>query len=122
LLAPKTTAWQLHIIAMQNQDLIRGDGLSGGRFDIMREILAYLVEHPEAEDTLEGILKWWLLERKIKYQKKKVKEALADLVKKGLVLECEGGDRSLRYRINQSRCDEIQVLLIKERLESIGHA
>jgi len=33
----------------------------------MREILAYLADHPDAQDTLAGIFEWWLLERKITY-------------------------------------------------------
>lgn len=90
------------------------DHSSWQKSDIIREILAYFVEHPEAEDTLNGILQWWLLERKIKSQTENVKEALADLVKKGLVLEYNrSSDRSVRYRINQSRYDEIQMLLKK---------
>ena len=35
---------------------------------IGNEILAYLVDHPKTQDTLEGIVEWWLLERAIKYQ------------------------------------------------------
>jgi Fe2+ or Zn2+ uptake regulation protein len=77
---------------------------------ISHEILAYLVEHPEARDTLEGILEWWLLERKIKRQKDQVKKALAELVAKGLVLEHKGGNSQTQYRINQSKYKEIQKL------------
>ena len=77
---------------------------------ISHEILAYLVEHPEARDTLEGILEWWLLERKIKRQKDQVKEALTELVARGLVLEHEGGNSQTHYSINQSKYEEIQKL------------
>ena len=51
---------------------------------ISNEVLAYLVEHPDAQDTLEGILEWWLLERQIKFQTARVKEVLSELVAKGL--------------------------------------
>ena len=74
------------------------------------EILAYLVEHPEARDTLEGILEWWLLERKIKRQKDQVKKALTELVARGLILEHKGGNSQTQYRINQSKYKEIQEL------------
>ncbi len=83
---------------------------------ISHEILAYLVEHPEARDTLEGILEWWLLERKIKRQKDQVKEALAELIAKGLVLEHKGGNSQTQYSINQSKYEEIQEI-IKKRSE-----
>ncbi len=75
------------------------------------EILVYLAEHPEAEDTLEGIVGWWLLERRIKRQTAKVKEALDKLVAKGLVLERKGRDSQVRYRTNQRRLGEIRALL-----------
>lgn len=80
----------------------------GEKSQISHEILAYLVEHPEARDTLEGILEWWLLERKIKRQKDQVKKALTELVSKGLVLEHKGGNSQAHYSINQSKYEEIQ--------------
>ena len=49
-------------------------------------ILAYLVDHPKAQDTLEGIVEWWLLEQKITYETARVKEALSELVNRGMIL------------------------------------
>jgi hypothetical protein len=77
---------------------------------IGNEILAYLVEHPEAQDTLEGIVEWWLLEREIKFQTARVKEALSELVSKGWILEHKGLNSQTHYRINQSKYKEIQEL------------
>jgi hypothetical protein len=74
------------------------------------QILTYLVEHPEAQDTLEGIVEWWLLERAIKFQTARVKEALSELVAKGLILKYKGLDSQNHYRINQSKYEEIQEL------------
>jgi hypothetical protein len=75
------------------------------------QILTYLAEHPEAQDTLEGIVEWWLLERQIKFQTARVKEALSELVVKGLILEKKGPDSQTHYRINQARHKKIQELL-----------
>jgi hypothetical protein len=50
------------------------------RAPIVYEILAYLVDHPEAQDTVEGIVAWWVLEQRLKRQTSRVKEALAELV------------------------------------------
>jgi hypothetical protein len=77
---------------------------------IWNEILAYLVDHPNARDTMEGIVEWWLLERQIKFQTSRVKEALSDLVAKGLILEKKGSNSQIHYRINQSKYKEIQDL------------
>ncbi|MFX0194760.1 MAG: hypothetical protein ACFFCW_01460 [Candidatus Hodarchaeota archaeon] len=78
---------------------------------IIHEILTYLAEHPDCNDTLEGIVEWWLLERKIEYAVAKVKEALSELVTKGLVLENKGRDSRTHYRINRRKHGEIQVIL-----------
>ena len=81
---------------------------------IAYDILAYLAEHPEAQDTLEGIVEWWLLEQRIKRETANVKEALADLVAKGLVLERKGKDGRSHYRVNRREAGEIRALLKKK--------
>jgi hypothetical protein len=68
------------------------------------------MDHPDAQDTLEGVVEWWLLERKIKNQTDLAKEALAELVHKALVLEVSVGDSST-YRMNRSRYEEIRAFL-----------
>jgi hypothetical protein len=75
------------------------------------QILTYLVEHPEAQDTLEGIVEWWLLERAIKFQEAAVSKAIAELVTKGLVIGQKGYDSKIHYRVNQSRFEEIKKLV-----------
>lgn len=82
--------------------------------EMVRDVLSYLVKNPDAQDTLEGIVEWWLLERKIESRTAKVKEVLAELVAKGLILERRGSDSRLRYLINTDRQDEIRALLSKE--------
>jgi hypothetical protein len=73
--------------------------------------LGYLISNPNAQDTLEGIVEWWLLQMKLESNTVKVKEALAGLVAKGLILECAGSDSRLRYMINDGKSDEIRALL-----------
>lgn len=77
------------------------------------EILAYLVEHPNARDALEGIVQWWLLEQEIKRWTAEVKAALAGLVDEGLVIEEEGVDAKLHYRLNQPLAEEVGLLKSK---------
>ena len=84
--------------------------------EIAREILAYLIDHPEAQDTLDGVVQWWLLEREIKYQIDKVREALIELVGKGLVLERKDGRMRNHYGVNPHKVEEIRSML-KQRSE-----
>lgn len=74
---------------------------------ICNEILAYLVDHPSAQDTLEGILNWWLLERAIKFQKVQVKKALNELIDKGFIIERKSGSSEAHYRLNHRKMKEI---------------
>ncbi len=78
---------------------------------ICDEILTYLVEHRNAQDTFEGIVEWWLLEQGIKRRTAEVKEALAQLVAKGLVLGRKGKDSRTHYRINRLKYQEILAML-----------
>ena len=89
---------------------VKPDLLITVKSQIGNEILAYLVENPKAQDTLEGIVEWWLLEREIKFETARVKEALSDLVAEGLILEKKGSNSQIHYRINQSKYKEIQAL------------
>ena len=79
--------------------------------DIVYEILAYLAENPDAGDTMEGIVEWWLLEHKIKRETGRVREALKMLVEKDLVQERGGKNLRTYYRINQGKYEEIKELL-----------
>ena len=90
---------------------VRRDLLITDKSQIDNEILAYLTDHPKAQDTLEGIVEWWLLERQIKFQTARVKEALSELVANGLILEKKGPDSQTHYRINQKKYEEIKKLV-----------
>ena len=81
--------------------------------DIAHEILVYLTEHPHAQDTMEGIVQWWWLEREILRSMSKVQTALAELMAQGLVLEREGQDKRGHYRINRRKSTAIRALLKK---------
>lgn len=75
------------------------------------KVLSYLIDNPDAQDTLEGIVEWWILQKTIESQTAKVKVVLAELAARGLILEREGSDSRLRYLINGPRLEEIRALL-----------
>ena len=79
--------------------------------EVAREILAYLSDHPEARDTLEGIVQWWMLERKIRHQIALVREAIQELVGKGFLLEEPIPGSKKSYQVNPRKQREIQRLI-----------
>lgn len=52
---------------------------------VAREIRNYLDAHPHAADSLEGIVKWWLLRQRYEQSTITVQQALNYLVAHGLV-------------------------------------
>ncbi len=78
---------------------------------IAYEILAYLMDHPDAQDTLEGVMEWWLLERKLKYESRRVRELLSEFVARGFILERENKYSRVHYKINPDKKSEIRTLL-----------
>ena len=63
------------------------------------EILRYLCEHPEAQDTIEVIADWWLTERRGRQGGAEVEVALQVLVDKGLVGVVRARDGKRHYCI-----------------------
>lgn len=76
-----------------------------------RDLLGYLIENPGAEDTIEGIVEWWLLDRKIHRSIAKVKEVLEQMTAQGIIIVRRGSDSRVRYSINDERREEIHVVL-----------
>lgn len=84
------------------------------------EILSYLSDNPESQDTLEGIVEWWLLEQKIKNRTAEVKEALNELLDKGLIIEEKFSDSRPHYRVNRKKINEVRTYLESSREPNSG--
>jgi hypothetical protein len=84
--------------------------------EVCHYILDYLSENPDAGDTFEGIVEWWLLTQSIKFEMRTVSEAVATLVADGLIVEQKGYDSRGIYRIKQT---EENMLRISKRLREI---
>lgn len=78
--------------------------------DVQREILSYLMRHPEAKDTLEGITQWWLAADSAAAA---VDRALEGLVEKGWVAVWNVGARRRVYGLERERRGEIETWLGK---------
>jgi hypothetical protein len=85
---------------------------SHGR-SVADEILSYLVEHPEAQDTLEGITEWWLLEQRIRSAVAEVDGALHELVANELLVSRQCADGRIYYGLNRAKEREIRQHLIE---------
>ena len=68
---------------------------------LCREILEYLRQNPNAADTLEGIVSWWLLEQRIRHTVAQVKAALKHLEVRQQIKSCHGADGRIYYRQTQ---------------------
>lgn len=87
------------------------DQMNETKEQLAAEILQYLIDHPNAQDTLKGVVNWWLLERTIKRRTALVKEVLDKLVADGLVIEQHGSDSQTLYKLNRRRRRKIISLL-----------
>ena len=79
-------------------------------------ILYYLLDHSEANDTLQGVMGWWLLDAYQKWSSAEVREALESAAGQSFVVEVRGADGQVRYRLNPGKLPEICKLL-RSRLE-----
>jgi len=81
------------------------------RSDITYDVLSYMLENTRAQDTLEGIVEWWLLEKKIERNTAEVKSVLDELAAKKLIVELRAPDKHVRYRVNRRQQTAIVALL-----------
>jgi hypothetical protein len=77
------------------------------------EILAYVTHRPSAQDTFEGILEWWVMERYLERQRREVRGAVDELVAAGFLVAARGRDRRLRFKLNPERGEEARALVTR---------
>ena len=83
--------------------------------EVRFHILNYLCDNPNAGDTFDGIVEWWLLHQRIKFETRNISEAVRKLVAEGLILENEGPDSRVRYRINGIREQDVHSIVAQAR-------
>jgi hypothetical protein len=79
--------------------------------ELARDLLAYLAEHPAARDTLEGLVEWWLLERRLKIAIIEVEEAVEDLVVQGWLARSRTADGRDHFCLCPEKVAEARRLL-----------
>lgn len=78
---------------------------------IAREILSYLDANPDARDTIEGIVDWWLLTQFVERRVREVRQAVEELVGMGYLVQRRGADSRDYYLINPANRAEIEGML-----------
>lgn len=82
---------------------------------LVRAILRYLVDHPEAKDTVEGILTCWLPREGVEGAEAEVRSVMDELVLQGLLQARAIGRSDQRlYWLDQTRLPDVRALLGEE--------
>lgn len=92
---------------------MNGDVCLPDKSQIARAILAYLADHPDAQDTLEGIAQSWLHDQGKKYKPTMVQEVVKDLVLEGTILETKIPGSQTLYRFNLAKRNRMKEMMIK---------
>jgi hypothetical protein len=83
----------------------------GNTEQVIREILKYLIEHPDAKDTPEGIGKWWRSKGGSGWRQEELQQALDSLVTKGWLIVRELSPSQKAYGLNKKWIKEISECL-----------
>lgn len=73
----------------------------GGEMEVERSVLAYLHSHPQAADTLRGIVNWWLPRQRYEISCRRIEHVLERLVAEGLLHRDELPDGEVLYALNR---------------------
>jgi hypothetical protein len=83
------------------------------RNDLVRFILHYLLKNPDAGDTIEGIMHWWVRSEMLQLSSEGILEAVELLCSEGILVQRKlRGDEKV-YFFNKSRIQEARLLLSK---------
>ncbi len=69
------------------------------------------MENPDAQDTFEGIVDWWVLQQDIKRNVTLIRKTVDGLIHQGFLLERQGNGRTKYYQVNRERLPEISALI-----------
>lgn len=83
--------------------------------DLAIDVLAYMVEHPDALDEAEGILAWWFTSARIRAGLERLEVILADLASRGLILAHPLPGNRIAYSVNKERVNDIARIITTPR-------
>lgn len=71
--------------------------------DPRQEIMEYLRKHPNAADTVDGIILYWLSRQRYETAKDVIEKALDELVNEGAIDSVDTGVEKKVFRLAQER-------------------
>ena len=74
---------------------------AGDQDEIERSVLAYLHQHPQAADTLRGIVHWWLPQQRYESACQQIEQVLSGLVARGVLRRDPLPDGDALYALNR---------------------
>lgn len=74
---------------------------------LVRQILVYLLKHPSAKDTVEGVSQWWMGGEPTTYRQDEIQEALSSLVARRILTKRETVQSKTLYSLNPEMMEEI---------------
>ena len=82
-------------------------------------VLGYMVKHPDAKDTMEGIIAWWSPAAGAASSERDVRAALEFLLEKSWITVRNVGDTGKLYGARTERLPEMRAFLadLEERRE-----
>jgi len=81
------------------------------RDELVVGILRYLLAHPRAKDTIDGIEKWWLPKNTSPEKKRRIEETLNRLASNGWLVARSSPQSETIYSLNENSLDEIRAFL-----------
>lgn len=99
---------------MKARDSI-GDEEFDAAWKVALKILRYLNDNPNASDTIDGILEWWLLKQSICDEQNVVERALEVLVEQDLILCSKSADGRKHFYVNADRLAESRRLVCEAK-------
>jgi hypothetical protein len=85
---------------------------------VIRHILQYLLDHPDARDTMQGILRWWLPRDSAACGEAEVQAALEVLVARGWLTRRPTTSSQELYGVNKDKLEEIKGFLREPESEA----
>ncbi len=86
------------------------EGSAQGRSVVIAEILRYLIEHPDAKDTIEGITRWWIPPQRPRggeWKREVVQGAMDELVARGWIVRRETTPSHVVYGLDKQHLTTI---------------